>query len=51
MNLFQLYADKAKHSELAELFDFASTQQQFGLAANFLEKDLLGHRSTTGASA
>lgn len=40
MNLFQLYADKAKHSELAELFNFASTQQQFGLAANFLEKDL-----------
>ena len=40
MNLFQLYADKATHSELAELFNFASTRQQFGLAANFLEKDL-----------
>ncbi len=40
MNLFELYADKSKHSELAALFNFASTQHQFGLAANFLEKDL-----------
>lgn len=40
MNLFELYADKARHSELAELFNFASTKHQFGLAANFLEKDL-----------
>lgn len=40
MNLFELYADKTRHSELAELFNFASTKHQFGLAANFLEKDL-----------
>lgn len=40
MNLFELYANQSKHSELAELFNFASTQHPFGLAANFLEKDL-----------
>ncbi|MDP4536905.1 nucleotidyl transferase AbiEii/AbiGii toxin family protein [Alkalimonas collagenimarina] len=40
MNLFELYADRAKHAELTELFNFASTQHPFGLAANFLEKDL-----------
>lgn len=40
MNLFDWYADQNRHSELAELYAYASTQHQFGLAANFLEKDL-----------
>ncbi len=32
MNLFDWYADQNRHSELAELYAYASTQHQFGLA-------------------
>jgi hypothetical protein len=40
MNVFDLYADKSKHEELAAMFSYAAQQHEHGLAANFLEKDI-----------
>jgi hypothetical protein len=40
MNLFELYADKSKHEELADIFTIGAQHHPKGLAANFLEKDI-----------
>ena len=40
MNIFNLYADKSKYEELAAMFSYAAQQQEHGLVANFLEKDI-----------
>lgn len=40
MNIFDLYADKSKHEELATMFSYAAQQHEHGLVANFLEKDI-----------
>lgn len=40
MNIFDLYADKSKHEELAAMFSYAAQQHEHGLVANFLEKDI-----------
>jgi hypothetical protein len=40
MNVFELYADKTKHSELAALLTIGAQQHPLGLADNFLEKDI-----------
>ncbi len=40
MSIFDLYADKSKHNELADIFAVAAQQHEHGLAANFLEKDV-----------
>jgi len=40
MNIFDFYTDKTKHDELAELLTIASQRHKYGLAANFLEKDI-----------
>ncbi len=40
MTIFELYADKSKHADLAEFFTYGAQQHEKGLAANFLEKDV-----------
>lgn len=40
MSIFELYADKSKHGELAEIFSYGAQHHPQGLAANFLEKDI-----------
>ncbi|MCL1112345.1 nucleotidyl transferase AbiEii/AbiGii toxin family protein [Shewanella basaltis] len=40
MNIFDLYADKSKHEDLANIFSYAAQQHEHGLVANFLEKDI-----------
>ena len=40
MNLFDLYADPAKHNQLTDIFTIAAQQHPDGLAANFIEKDI-----------
>jgi hypothetical protein len=40
MNVFDLYADKSKHEELAAMFSYAAQNHEHGLVANFLEKDV-----------
>ena len=40
MSIFDLYADKSKHEDLANLFSYAAQQHEHGLVANFLEKDV-----------
>jgi len=40
MSIFELYADKSKHGELAEIFTYGAQRHPQGLAANFLEKDI-----------
>lgn len=40
MNIFDLYADKSKHKELAEMCSYATQKHEHGLVANFLEKDV-----------
>lgn len=40
MSIFELYADKSRHDELAEMFTYAAQRHPKGLAANFLEKDI-----------
>jgi hypothetical protein len=40
MSIFDLYANKSKHEELASMFSYAAQQHEHGLVANFLEKDV-----------
>ena len=40
MSIFELYADKSRHEELAEIFTYGAQHHPKGLAANFLEKDI-----------
>ncbi len=40
MNIFELYADKSRHEELADIFTIGAQHHPKGLAANFLEKDI-----------
>jgi len=40
MSIFELYADKSRHGELAEIFTYGAQHHPKGLAANFLEKDI-----------
>lgn len=40
MSIFDWYADKSKHPELATMFEYAAQQHEHGLVANFLEKDV-----------
>ena len=40
MNIFELYADKTRHEELADIFTIGAQHHPKGLAANFLEKDI-----------
>lgn len=40
MNIFELYADKSRHEELADIFTYGAQHHPKGLAANFLEKDI-----------
>lgn len=40
MNIFDFYKDPTKHSELGEIFTLGAQRHQYGLASNFLEKDI-----------
>jgi len=40
MSIFDLYANKSKHEELAAMFSYAAQRHEHGLVANFLEKDV-----------
>lgn len=40
MDIFSFYADKGKHSQLADLFALGAQQHPAGLGQNFLEKDI-----------
>jgi len=40
MNIFELYSDKSRHKELADIFTIGAQYHPKGLAANFLEKDI-----------
>ncbi len=40
MNIFDFYRDPAKHNELGEIFTLGAQRHQYGLASNFLEKDI-----------
>ena len=40
MNIFDFYADPARHNELADLLTLGAQRHLGGLAANFLEKDI-----------
>ncbi|WP_323813580.1 nucleotidyl transferase AbiEii/AbiGii toxin family protein [Cellvibrio sp. NN19] len=40
MNIFDFYKDSAKHNELGEIFTLGAQRHQYGLASNFLEKDI-----------
>lgn len=40
MNIFDFYKDPAKHNELGEILTLGAQRHQYGLASNFLEKDI-----------
>lgn len=40
MNIFDFYRDPAKHNELGEILTLGAQRHQYGLASNFLEKDI-----------
>lgn len=40
MNIFDFYKDPAKHNELGEILTLGAQQHRYGLASNFLEKDI-----------
>jgi len=40
VNIFDFYKDPAKHTELGEILTLGAQQHQYGLASNFLEKDI-----------
>lgn len=40
MNIFDFYKDPAKHNELGEILTLGAQRHPYGLASNFLEKDI-----------
>lgn len=40
MNIFDFYKDPTKHDELSEILTLGAQRHQYGLASNFLEKDI-----------
>lgn len=40
MNIFDFYKDPAKHNELGEILTLGAQRHRYGLASNFLEKDI-----------
>lgn len=40
MNIFDFYKDPTKHSELAGILTLGAQRHEYGLASNFLEKDI-----------
>ena len=40
MNIFDFYKDPAKHNELSAILTLGAQRHQYGLASNFLEKDI-----------
>lgn len=40
MNIFDFYKDPAKHNELGEILTLGAQRHPYGIASNFLEKDI-----------